>query len=764
MTTPLLRQQAEAKWQALVKRSAAIAAGDVPAALHELGVHQIELEMQNEELLRFQELADQSRARYQNLYDFAPAGYCTLNEAGSIVQANLTLATLLQTPRSTLLSRPFTDFILPEDQDSFYLMRKHYQADTQAGTVPACELHMLRVDGTPFWAQLTASNRADAGEAVESNLVILDIGARKHQEQLLHESQERWQFAIDGCGDALWDWNIQTGSVFSSPRLKELLGYTEASFGDSTTQWSSFLHRDDKLKVEAELKLLMDGACGPRATEFRLRCKDGRYLWMLGRGMVVRRDGDGDGDGDGKALRIIGTISDISERKAHETQLEHMAHFDALTNLPNRVLFIDRLSQALAQSARHGSALAVLFLDLDGFKAINDTHGHEVGDQVLITLALRLREAIREIDTLGRIGGDEFVAVLTEVANPQACLPLLCRMLDAAAKPIRISDELVVEVSASIGVTFYPQGQHLAPEQLLRQADQAMYQVKLSGKNSYQFFDAARDTHTRARNVSLERIRMALVRGEFVLHYQPKVNMRSGEVIGVEALIRWQHPERGLLHPAEFLPDIEDHALSVDVGEWVINTALAQLAAWHVDRPDLTISVNIGARQLQQDNFMERLQSILAQHPQVTHNSLEFEVLETSALADIVKVSEVIAECALLGVKFALDDFGTGYSSLIYLKRLRAALLKIDQSFVRDMLDDPDDLAILRGVIGLASAFNIEVIAEGVETVAHGTQLLQLDCELAQGYGIALPMPAEQFCTWAATWQPDAAWRELAKG
>jgi EAL domain-containing protein (putative c-di-GMP-specific phosphodiesterase class I) len=254
---------------------------------------------------------------------------------------------------------------------------------------------------------------------------------------------------------------------------------------------------------------------------------------------------------------------------------------------------------------------------------------------------------------------------------------------------------------------------------------------------------------------------VALSDREFVLHYQPKVNMRTGKVVGAEALIRWQHPDKGLLAPSTFLPVIEVHALAVKVGEWVIDTALTQIEVWHTSGLDLPVSVNIGALQLQQVDFVQRLQAILALHPQVDPSSLELEVLETSALGDIEQVSQVIEDCAQIGVKFALDDFGTGYSSLTYLKRLRVATLKIDQSFVRDMLDDPDDLAILEGVIGLAAAFKREVIAEGVETVAHGTALLQLGCELAQGYGIARPMPAEKIPAWASTWQPDAAWSEL---
>jgi len=376
-----------------------------------------------------------------------------------------------------------------------------------------------------------------------------------------------------------------------------------------------------------------------------------------------------------------------------------------------------------------------------------------------MALASAMKDTLREGDTLARIGGDEFVAVLIDLDSEVSCLPMLRRLLAAAAAPVHLG-QLVLQSSASLGVSFYPQPHEIEPDQLLRQADQAMYQAKVAGKNRYHVFDAAQDSSLRTQHESLDQLRLALDRSEFVLHYQPKVNMRSGQVIGAEALIRWQHPERGLLAPAEFLPVMEDHPLAVEVGEWVINTALAQVDTWHAAGLDLPVSVNIGARQLQEGNFVTRLRGLLSQHSQLSPSCLTLEILETSALGDMALVSEVIASCAEMGVHFALDDFGTGYSSLTYLKRLHVTLLKIDQSFVRDMLVDPDDLAILQGVIGLASAFGREVIAEGVETVAHGSALLQLGCELAQGYGIAHPMPAEHLPAWVASWRPDAAWRQ----
>jgi diguanylate cyclase (GGDEF)-like protein len=424
------------------------------------------------------------------------------------------------------------------------------------------------------------------------------------------------------------------------------------------------------------------------------------------------------------------------------------------------VWLADRLGQGLLQCQRRQTSLAVAFLDLDGFKAVNDNHGHDVGDHLLITLAQRMKAALREGDTLARIGGDEFVAVLVDLDGVHACEPVLTRLLQAAADPVTV-DTIVLQVSASIGVTLYPQDGSEA-DLLMRHADQAMYQAKQAGKNRYHLFDIAHDVASQSLRDSLESVRGALERREFVLHYQPKVNMRTGAVIGVEALIRWQHPQRGLLAPGEFLPIIEDHPLSVDVGEWVLASALVQMSHWQAQGLKLPVSVNVGARQLQDSNFTGRLTELLAAHPDIPGHYLELEILETSALQDIAQVSEVMRTCQALGVGFALDDFGTGYSSLTYLKRLPAEMLKIDQSFVCDMLTDPDNLAIVQGVIGLAKAFGRNVIAEGVETTAVGEVLLPMGCELAQGFGIARPMPADEIPGWVARWRPDARWTGMA--
>ncbi len=465
-------------------------------------------------------------------------------------------------------------------------------------------------------------------------------------------------------------------------------------------------------------------------------------------------------DAGGKTTQYVALFSDITEIKKQQQELEHMAHYDALTGLPNRVLFADRLRQAMAQAHRSKRMLAVAYFDLDGFKAINDRYGHPVGDGLLTAMAFRMKRVMREGDTLARLGGDEFAAVMLDLDDVKACSHSLNRLLAAASKEAQIGD-FTLRVSASAGVTFYPQAEEVDAEVLLRQAGQAMYQAKLAGKSRYHKFDPSEDMIARSRHENLEHVRKALAAQQFVLHYQPKVNMRTGALIGAEALIRWQHPDRGLLPPGMFLPVIEDHQLAVDIGDWVIESAISQMEAWQSSGLDLPISVNVSAFELQQPDFADRLAARLAKHPAIKPSNLELEVLETSALQDVVQASQVLKACRELGVSISLDDFGTGYSSLSYLKRLPANILKIDQSFVRDMLEEPDNMTILEGVLGLAAAFRREVIAEGVETIEHGLMLLQMGCDLGQGHGIAMPMPADELQPWIATWHPDPRWADV---
>jgi diguanylate cyclase (GGDEF)-like protein/PAS domain S-box-containing protein len=455
----------------------------------------------------------------------------------------------------------------------------------------------------------------------------------------------------------------------------------------------------------------------------------------------------------GAIHRYVYIFNDISEMKEYESQLENMAKFDPLTGLPNRALLSDRLQQAMIQCDRTGTELAVFFIDLDGFKQVNDRHGHAVGDQLLKTVAGRLKGVMREGDTLARFGGDEFVVVVPLTFEVKSCQLLLDRILEVVSRSSRVLGEQVT-ITASIGVTVYPQPEQIDADQLLRQADQAMYSAKQSGKNQCFYYDADSERAIRDLFDDLKRIETGLARNEFVLFYQPKVQMTTGELIGVEALIRWQHPERGMLPPGEFLPVIEQHALSVTMGEWVIRAALEQQARWRQAGLTIPVSVNIDPFHLAQKDFVLCLAGILADFPGLKPGDLEIEIVESSSLEDLEAVSRVINDCKQLGVRFALDDFGTGYSSLTYLRQLPLDSLKIDRSFVQAMLDSPGDMSIVKGVLGLAKSFNLPVIAEGVETAAHYDALISLGCDSAQGFWLSRPIPGDSLLQWA---QSDSA-------
>jgi len=466
-------------------------------------------------------------------------------------------------------------------------------------------------------------------------------------------------------------------------------------------------------------------------------------------------------DSGGKIGNYVGMFSDITQSKKQQDRLNLLAHYDVLTNLPNRTLFVDRFNQAIAHSKRSNTQLAVCFLDLDNFKPVNDNYGHETGDQLLIQVAERIKCCLRNEDTISRQGGDEFALLLSDISSYAECEKTLIRILNALDEPYLIN-EVEHRVTASCGVTLYPSDEGDI-DTLLRHADQAMYDAKQSGRNKYHLFNTVFDQEIIHRHQQLDEIRHALANNEFTLYYQPKVNMKTGEVYGAEALIRWIHPERGLIPPLAFLPLIDGTELEIQIGDWVVCQAMQQLDRWQSQGINLEVSVNIAPHHLQEDNFTDRLDAILAQYPHIDSKYLQLEILESSVLGDVSIVSNIIKTCKhVLGVSAALDDFGTGYSSLTHLRNLPANIIKIDQSFVRDMLDDPDDFTIIDGIIKLSESFNREVIAEGVESISHGIALLNMGCFLAQGYGIAKPMPAEKIADWLNTYEGSTAWSAYA--
>ena len=462
-------------------------------------------------------------------------------------------------------------------------------------------------------------------------------------------------------------------------------------------------------------------------------------------------------DKDGSITHYIGTSSDITQLKEHERKLELIAHYDPLTGVPNRILLADRMRLAFAQTKRDNCLMAVGYLDLDGFKPVNDRLGHEAGDQLLIEVARRIKHGLREGDTLARLGGDEFVFLLLGLAKVEDCEMTLHRLLQVISEPVVLRNQ-AVSVSASIGISIFPED-NTDPDTLLRHADQAMYQAKQQGKNCFHIYNLELDRQLHAHREAINRIEQAFENEEFELFFQPKVDMLQGLVFGAEALIRWRHPERGLLMPGAFLPLLENHEVATKLDAWVIDTALQHMENWQSQGLQLQVSVNITARSLQADDFVLQLYYAFERYNTIKPAHFELEILETQALSDLSLTSQVIKDCQALGVKFALDDFGTGYSSLSYLKHLSVETLKIDQTFVRDMLEDEDDLAIVQGVIGLAESFRRQVIAEGVESIEHGVALLQMGCDHGQGYGIAKPMPAFELAAWVQAWQAPAEWK-----
>ncbi len=686
------------------------------------------------------EIATQEAAKYvRNLIEASLDPLVTISPAGKITDANAATELVTGVDREILIGSDFDTYFTDRDN-----ARRGYEQVIANGQVTGYPLAIQHQSGQITDVLYNASLYHDS----HGNVVGIFAAARDISE--IKRSEEKLQLAASVFTTAREGIMITTPNAIIidvNMAFCRITGYSREEVIGANPKLLSSGHHDKSFYASLWNDLIEKNHW---YGEVWNRRKNGEfYASMQNISAVI--------DKKGNTRHYVAIFSDVTTLKEHEQELEHIAHYDALTGLPNRALLADRLKQGMAQVQRLSKPLAVAYLDLDGFKAINDTYGHEAGDQLLIAVTAHINSVLREGDTLARLGGDEFIAVLHNLGDIESSVEALTRILAAAAQPVHIGS-LKLQVSASLGVTFYPQSTDIDADQLLRQADQAMYVAKQAGKNRYHVFDAEQDNNIRDHYERLAHIREAMYAQEFVLHYQPKVNMRSGKVIGTEALIRWQHPKEGLLSPIQFLPIIEDHPLSIELGEWVINTVLTQMENWQLRGLSISVSINIGARQLQQPDFVERLRKNLAAHPTIIPGRLELEVLETSALQDLAKVSRIIHECKEIGIKFALDDFGTGYSSLTYLKHLPASQLKIDQSFVQHMLEDNDDLAIVKGVIGLATAFHREVIAEGVETILHGERLLQLSCELAQGYGIARPMPAEQIPRWITAWKPDPSW------
>lgn len=449
----------------------------------------------------------------------------------------------------------------------------------------------------------------------------------------------------------------------------------------------------------------------------------------------------------------IAVVRDISERIAHKKQLEFMAFHDALTQLPNKAKLLTRLPPLMKGQAE----IALVYFDFDNFLQVNDLYGVEAGEQVIRKIASRLQRLFVENEHVYHFGSDEFVVLLTEFSGIAQLEEQISLLFDEISRPLYLGKAEIV-VTSSAGVTVYPQSEVCDANTLIRQASQSMYQAKLKGSLRFHLFDDKEEKNTKSYYQTLERIQHGLKHNEFLLYYQPKVDLITGHVVGLEALIRWNHPEKGVMLPGEFLHLIETFPLSIEIGFWVIETALAQMQAWMECGIEISVSVNLDGLQLQDSQFAEMLAQLLMKFPEVNPSNLELEVLETTALEDLSSAVRTMKACRQLGVRIALDDFGTGHSSLSYLKQLPVQVLKIDKSFVRELLTSPSDRSILQSVVGLGKAFNIDVLAEGVESYEAGCLLIDMGCHLAQGYAIARPMPAGEVALWLKNWQAPTVW------
>jgi diguanylate cyclase (GGDEF)-like protein/PAS domain S-box-containing protein len=594
-------------------------------------------------------------------------------------------------------------------------------------------MQSIEIDGEPCWL-----------------FSIKDITERKRAEKQVQEREALLSLTIEAASVALWDFNLQTGLVTGDANWRRYRGLPDTQGWQEPEVWTKIVFEPDIKVAKNALTQHLANPGVPFDATLRVHHRDGTMVWIQNLGRVIRTDAKG------RPERMVGVALDVTRQRLQEEQLQRLAHYDALTGLPNRVLLADRLSATMELIREQGGLLGVAYLDLDGFKPVNDTLGHGVGDQLLMTVAQRLQSALRPQDLVARLGGDEFVILLNNPGQARDCEALLRRLMAGLAEAVVLEGEALM-VTASIGLTIFPHDDSDA-DTLLRHADQAMYQAKQLGRNRIQLFDAESARASREQLNRLARLQQALIDQEFVLHVQPKVDMLSGRVIGSEALARWQHPKQGLLPPGEFLAQIEGSNLEIPFGEWVIQASLALLQAWMDDGLTLPLSLNISARHLQSANFADRVRQLLGQQQNVPAYLIELEITESAALTDIHAVSHTLNLLRAMGLKIAIDDFGTGYSSLTYLRMLPVDTLKIDRSFVCGMMTDPGDMAIVNGVIGLSRSFGLSLIAEGVETAAQGRRLLDIGCRLAQGYGVAKPMPAADFARWVKHWKAPSEW------
>jgi diguanylate cyclase (GGDEF)-like protein/PAS domain S-box-containing protein len=582
------------------------------------------------------------------------------------------------------------------------------------------------------------SVRAAIRAGAETGLLIRSFNEMLSQiessELALRQSEERYALAARGANDGLWDWDLTTDQIYFSPRWNHMLGYAISEVWSKPEEWFSHIHPDDRERVCAGIALHRDGKTPEFVSEYRMRHNSGGYIWMLSRGIAVRNP-------SGNAIRMAGSQTDITEGKIS----------DPLTHIPNRLYFIDRVESAIETAREEGMLFAVLFVDLDQFKLVNDSLGHAAGDELLIDIAGRLRAGMRTKSRPGgqsksivaRVGGDEFAILLTDMRNETDSSIVAARILERLSEPFYLEGRHI-STSASIGIALGSPDS--TPEDLLRNADSAMYHAKANGKARVEFFNEAMREQVVARFEIESGLRKAIDMHQLVLYYQPIVSTTEGRICGFEALVRWNHPERGLIPPGEFIPIAEESDLIVLLGRWVLRESCRQMAEWHTRfafLPSLTINVNVSSRQLSDSHLLEDVEFALAESG-LNAESLSLEITESSLMDNTEQTVMTLNRLKAMKIRLEIDDFGTGYSSLSYLRRLPFDTLKIDRSFVNELGTGNDGLDIVKAIVEMAHSLKLEVIAEGVETEEQLCQLRGLGCKYVQGFMFSKPVKAEE--------------------
>ena len=680
-----------------------------------------------------------------DLLDALPQQLAVLDPALETVLANATLLRYAGLGLTDLQARGWLSLVYADDRPAFLAAWRAAQADGQPFFL---DLRTLAGDGGLRWHVVQAARLAASApdEPPLWMLTLTDITARKQAEAQLREADDLWKLALESNGDGVWDWQVQTGVELYSPRYLQMYGFSADEIQPNSDEFDARTHPEDVPQMKRDRQAHFSGQTALYSNEHRVQCKDGSWKWILSRGMVISRDASG------APLRMVGTHTDITQSKTNEALIWAQARFDALTGLPNRRLLRERLEHALPAAERGGTQLAVLFIDLDHFKEINDTMGHGAGDGLLVQVAERIRGSLGPQDTVARMGGDEFTVVLTalDARSGRAEAERVARhILGVLAEAFSLQHEKIF-ISASIGISLCPvDGNQI--EALLKHADQALFVAKGAGRNRFSHFTPALQEAAQQRARLTADLRGAMARQELSLVFQPIVELPSGRVHKAEALLRWQHPTRGPVSPADFIPLAESSGLILEIGDWIFQQAARQVQDWR-QRFDAGFQISINKSPVQfrsaSGSGPRRDWILQLQAMQLPGDAVVIEITEGLLLEADQEVGHKLHALRAAGIPISLDDFGTGYSSLTYLQQYAIDIIKIDQSFVRHLRPGAKDLALCKAIITMAHELGMKVVAEGVETAEQRDLLITAGCDFGQGYLFARPMAAEAFEAW----------------